>query len=422
MQRISLFIASLFSVASVFAGGFYAPEIASPGSIGTAGAANPTNIYDASAAVTNPTGRLYLEGETRTRMGLQLMAPVTRFKADAATTVAGDNGGNSGVDTVIPGFFVAHHISPDFSVGAAMSAKMGGGLDYGRNFYGRYQMISGGFSGVGITGSAAYRLTDQVAIGGGVSAIYNRLDVDIAVDRCPFIAGPCTPSVHTDGQLEFDKLDSWAPQLTLNVMYDFAEDWALGFVYRSKVDVDIKGDMNISPNLVGTPLESQQGPLKIAFDAPEVFQVGLRHNVSDNWVWFAEADWERFSQFSNNTLVINGGIVEQRDRDWDDTWRVSTGVIQFRGNTMIAAGIGYDSSPVSDHKRTFDLPLDEQLRLAFAIDTIQGDVSYSLAAETIWMGNAKIRQQSPVDPSQTVVGEFATNYIFVLSGSVEYKF
>ncbi len=427
MKRFSLLCLCLLQLTMVghgWAGGFYAPEIASPGSIGSAGAANPTNIYDASAAVTNPTGMLYLKDDTVSRIGIQALVPVLRFDSDDSTTVNGSDAGNSGTATVIPGVFVAQRVSPELSVGAAISAKMGGGVEYDDDFVGRYQSLLAEFNGVGITASAAYRLDRRWSVGAGVTMIYNRLDVDTAVNRCLILMlANCTPNVTVaDGKVRFDKLEGWSPQYTFNVMYELSDDWTLGLVYRSKAELELKGQLKASDNLNGTPIEAQQGTLKLEFDAPEVFEIGLRHHINPALVLFLEADWERFSQFSNNTLYINDGSVDQRDRDWDDTWRVSAGLAKITADGIIGAGIGYDSSPVSDSKRTFDIPVDEQLRLAFAWESSRQDFSYSLAAEYIWLGTGKIRQESPFVQGLRVDGEFSTNFLLVLSASAEYRF
>ena len=39
-----------------FAGGFYLPEVGSPGSVGTAGVANVVNNFGTDSALTNPAG------------------------------------------------------------------------------------------------------------------------------------------------------------------------------------------------------------------------------------------------------------------------------------------------------------------------------------------------------------------------------
>jgi hypothetical protein len=51
------------------AGGFYLPEIATPGSVGTAGAANPTNTLDSSSAITNPAAMVHLEKDRAYMVG-----------------------------------------------------------------------------------------------------------------------------------------------------------------------------------------------------------------------------------------------------------------------------------------------------------------------------------------------------------------
>jgi long-subunit fatty acid transport protein len=53
---ISLVTVLLLCSQNALAGGFYLPEIATPGSVGTAGVANVTNVDDASSAFTNPAG------------------------------------------------------------------------------------------------------------------------------------------------------------------------------------------------------------------------------------------------------------------------------------------------------------------------------------------------------------------------------
>ena len=39
-----------------------------------------------------------------------------------------------------------------------------------------------------------------------------------------------------------------------------------------------------------------------------------------------------------------------------------------QGGVISPGGVGYDSSPVDDEDRTFDLPFDEQVKLALAVE------------------------------------------------------
>jgi long-subunit fatty acid transport protein len=55
-------------------------------------------------------------------------------------------------------------------------------------------------------------------------------------------------------------------------------------------------------------------------------------------------------------------IVTGFDRDWKDTWHVGGAFKYLLGeNHLMAMGVSYDSSPVTNKDRTADLPLDEQV-------------------------------------------------------------
>ena len=102
------------------AGGFYLPEIATPGSVGTAGAANPTNTLDSSSAITNPAAMVHLEKDRAYMVGGQIMAPEMSFDSDIATG-GGSDGGNAGDVAFAPGFSYARRIDDNSSIGFGLS-------------------------------------------------------------------------------------------------------------------------------------------------------------------------------------------------------------------------------------------------------------------------------------------------------------
>ena len=55
---LGVFLIVIFGLFSqrVFAGGFYLPEVGSPGSVGTAGVANVVNNFGTDSVLTNPAG------------------------------------------------------------------------------------------------------------------------------------------------------------------------------------------------------------------------------------------------------------------------------------------------------------------------------------------------------------------------------
>jgi len=154
---------------SIFAAGFYLSEIGTPGSLGTAGVANPVNNQGADSAWTNPAGMTGLD-KSQLMSGMQMIAPEIRFESSFAGA-GGDNGGNAGDIALIPSSFYVKKVSENLRLGFSITAPLGGGLDYGDDFVGRYGATKALLAGIAISPSLGYKVNDKLSIGGGVSII-----------------------------------------------------------------------------------------------------------------------------------------------------------------------------------------------------------------------------------------------------------
>jgi long-chain fatty acid transport protein len=116
-----------------------------------------------------------------------------------------------------------------------------------------------------------------------------------------------------------------------------------------------------------------------------------------------------------------GPIVTGFDRDWKDTWHVGGALkYDFGANHIVGMGISYDSSPVSNHDRTADLPMDEQFRVAaaYAKNNPIG-LSYSFSTSYVYFGEGKMDQTAQ---GERFKGKFDTNYLVFVAASVHYRF
>ncbi len=114
----------------------------------------------------------------------------------------GSDGDNAGDAVGVPSFFYTHVLSDDTRLGFSVVAPIGGGIDYGDNFVGRYAIQNVSLAGIGFTPSFAYKVNDRLSLGVGVSAVYTTLEQDIAINS----PGP------GDGQAKFEDLDDWGYQ------------------------------------------------------------------------------------------------------------------------------------------------------------------------------------------------------------------
>jgi long-chain fatty acid transport protein len=391
--------------------GFYIPEVGSPASLGTGGVANPTNTFGADAAWTNPAGMTGLQRD-QIFSGVQAVIPKVEFDSSKATA-GGSDGGNAGNSVLIPSFFYVNKFNDRTRLGISLVAPMGGGVNYGDDFVGRYQTSRAELSAVSLSPAIGYKVTDRFSVGAGISFIYTQFEQKIAINQAA-ILGPGTP----DGAVRLDNATDWGYQPYLGLTWQFTDRALLGVVYRAKMDVNLKGDVNFRNLVIPKPGVNET---KIGWDNPQTLEAGLKYQLSDKNFLFLNAGWQDWSEFSNNELEFSGGTVATLDRQWDDTWHAGIALGHFvREDSGYSVGFSYDSSPVDNKHRTFDLPVDEAYKLSAAYFWKGSrNLDYALGTTLYAIGDAKIDLTSQ---GVRAAGEFNTNYVLFLGGTVRYRF
>jgi long-chain fatty acid transport protein len=408
-RRLAVVLAALLSAPVAQAGGFYLSEIGTPGSLGTAGVANSTNTFGADSSWANPAGMTGLDQFT-IFAGLQIVAPIQEFDP-AVATKGGDDGGNAGETGAIPSFFLVKPLSENTRFGFSLVAPFGGGIDYGDDFVGRYSVQNAMLSGVALSPAIGYAINDRISIGGGASIALTMFEQEIAINQ----------GTDPDGKVKMEDLDDWGVQPFLGLTIAQSDRSLWGIVYRAEMDVDLSGDLEFS-GLTG-PV-SPEGDIDVGWDNPQWLEIGFRHRVSDEWIFFANADWQDWSAFSENVLAVSvgpGGVAAGTlERNWKDTWHIGFAAARKTGDNIASFGVSYDSSAVDDADRTFDLPVDETFKLSGSWSRIHGPkLAYAFGMTVAWAGDGKISQLSQ---GVLATGEFDTNLIILAGGTLAYRF
>ena len=411
----SFFVLGIMSAACLLAktatgAGFYIPEVGTPSSLGTGGVANVTNIYGADSAWTNPAGMTALE-EDRIFAGLQVALPKIEFDSSIATG-GGSDGGNAGETAFIPSFFYLKNLSDSTRLGFSVTAPLGGGVDYGDNFAGRYETISASLEGIAFSPSLGYEINEQLSVGAGVSFIYTHFEQDIAINPAlvPTVDGG-------DGKLKIEDADDWGYQPFLGLTYRLSDRTLLGVVYRAEMDVDLEGDVKYRNLGALTPSTNS---VDIGWDNPQTLEAGLSYRLTDENTLFFNAGWQDWSAFSDNELAFTGAGVATLERNWEDTWHAGIAFSRLEDRQGYTVGLSYESSPVDDGDRTFDLPVDELYRFSASYSGTSGrTLDYSLGGSLMMFGDTKIDNTVQ---GVRVKGDFDSNYILFLGGTLRYIF
>ena len=138
------------------------------------------------------------------------------------------------------------------------------------------------------------------------------------------------------------------------------------------------------------------------------------------------AVWQEWSAFSANRIAVNTtrtGLaqVSVLDRSFDDTWYLGVAVEKRVGaNAALSAGFMYDSSPVSDANRTVDLPFDENWTFSASYAYKFSDrVDVGFGGSLLYAGEGALDQTAQ---GVRVVGDFDTNILLFLGGTMRYRF
>ena len=214
---------------------------------------------------------VYLE-EDQVFAGFQAVIPNMEFDTSIATGGGGD-GGNAGILTAVPSFFYVHKYSDRLSFGLSLAGTMGGGVDYGKNFAGRYSTTRAELGALGLSPSVAYKVNDSLSVGAGVSIIYTMYEQQIALNPAVI------PTVNGgDGRLDIDDADDVGYQPFFSLNYKLSDELLLGVVYRAEMDVELSGDVKVKN--VALPIGADS--IDIDWKNPQWLEVGLRYVRSRN--------------------------------------------------------------------------------------------------------------------------------------------
>jgi long-chain fatty acid transport protein len=220
--------------------------------------------------------------------------------------------------------------------------------------------------------------------------------------------------------VKIEDATDWGYQPYVGLTWQMNDRALLGVVYRAKADVDLNGDLDYRNLVIGKPKADE---IDIEWDNPQWLEVGLRYRLSDEDFLFLNGGWQDWSEFGEKNTLSANGKTTTLNRQWDDTWHAGI-AYAHRDRDMrslgYSVGFSYDSSPVDDEHRTFDLPVDEIYKLSAALLWQRSEkLDLSFGATLYMVGDAEIDLQAQ---GERVAGKFDRNHVLFLGGNLRYLF
>ena len=407
---LCLLVAFLFSVNGAFAGNVDTYGI---GAKATAlGGAFAAYADDPFAIYYNPAGITQIERPV-VSLGTHLIKPSMYVYGYQVTGVmvppaAGPQDFQDHSSTlVVPHAGFVMPVSKTVTAGIALYVPYGLDVKWGGtpSDVGSYNAYHSWYRREVVTPTVAYRLTDTLSVGVGLSLGKSKAGVE-RLAFAPFISG-----LH-NRQIETDMSDEMNYSLNVGFLYKPTKKLAAGLTYRGRTSTKFEGTTRavglsegdtVVLNVPGGPftgtVHNTVVNAQTEIDHPEQLQLGIRCLPVERLSFEVDVVWTRWSRIDGYTVTFDkkfldvtgfpvgnpGKMSEYFPRDWKDTTQVRFGV-EWQVNKILAlrGSYFYDPSPIPDttmdlqwadaDKRTFALGMG----LNFGRVTVDGVLQYTV--------------------------------------------
>lgn len=333
-----------------------------------------------------------------------------------------------------PGFFVLPHVhvvSPllwGFSFGFGVTPDYGLGTHYTHDNTVNWSSREVTIKGFVFNPNLAYRINDDWSVGVGARILFFDFE-QYSYPQAAF-ANPYTGQAMSGGtvknHLEGDNGTSDAGW-QIGTSYRILDNLSAGIIYKSKIDVHVKGKTTASmrdvvvPSAVSSYRAALNGPAGTTIELPQSVAFGLNWDMSRTWHLGTMVSWTDWSSIDTLAFRLNGNL-KPIGMHWKDTWRFAIAPSwDFARDWTAILSYVYDSNCCpSDQQSTMLPPGDRQIvtgGLCWQVsENLACDMSYGLVV----MGCKTMRMRDALGQEYSLAAHRGLSH--AVGFSVTYRF
>jgi long-chain fatty acid transport protein len=310
-----------------------------------AAAENASVIYYNPAAMTQLPGTRFSASAVVIRPSLKFSDSGASVAPDgAAAPTGGSNGGDAGGWNYVPSVYYSKQLSPKLWAGVGLSVPFGLKTQYDPEFIGRYQSQKTDIKSYDINPSVAYKISDAISIGAGLSYQHFRFKLE----RSAFVGAEAASSMDLS-----DSQWGW----NAGALFTPAPGTRIGLSYRSSMGYHLSGTVQVA----GVPGFPTTGTASVRL--PATSSLALTQKISDKVQVLSDFTYTHWSSIKAVPLVLASGVVADTfNFQFRDSWRIGAGVnYKWSQDTTLKLGVAYEISPVTNQYRTTALPDNDRI-------------------------------------------------------------
>lgn len=419
MKKIVLL--SLIASSVLMAGGYKIPETSL--NAVALGAANVAHSNGADAAYYNPANMVFMADEHTMEVGMMYIGlDAPNYKGTYTSPVSGTSGpydiNSEDENFLIPSF---HYVSPVVD-GArfGLSIVVPAGLSKRWNEApASYTAKEFSLTVLEVNPSIALPIGDKIGIAIGMRMVYT--------DGVVNSASPISSRDMTGDSIDFG--------YNLALAYKPTKELELALTYRSKINLNVEGDADLSyTDVLGsfTPFTGQpagtnyasSSSTNVTIPLPAVLNVAAAYTFSTDttfefvyernfWSSYGELDFNYGSSANFVTNIVFGTSIP---KNWKDTNTFRFGVTQEFDKLRLMAGLVIDETPAPESTVGYELPDSDSVSVSLG-------GRYQITEKVnIGLAGLYSKRKDRTINNDSLSGTFSNTDVLIISAALEYKF
>ncbi len=429
------------------------------------GASGLGNAYAGAAAVSADGSTVWFNAagitelpDSEISLAAHVLSTTTDFTNEGTTLaaslggaeVSGDDATSAGTTSILPNLYYNSRLNDQWFYGLSIGVPYGSSSEYDRDWVGRYTTVQSGINVIDVNPSMAYKLSDTVRLGFGVS--FQVLDAELgsAVDSgavCLAVYGSeqvnmpeqCFEAGLTPGNVERDGYgnvtgDSTGVGFNLGALFLPGPNTKIGVAYRSGVDHTLDGDGDFTTDEalrelldnVGSTLLTDSGAATDV-SLPATLSLSAAQRVGERAELLADITWTGWSSVQEIRITYDN--QQQPDTvsrlAYNDVLRFSAGV-NFDLNTKVQlrGGLAYDQEAIDGPgTRTARLPGNDRTWIAFGLGYRASDrLSFDLGYTHLFLPDTAIDNQNLESAGGSIVRGNYDSSVDIFSAQLNWAF
>jgi len=322
----------------------YSSSLTATSGLANSYAGSVTGSHDASDLFYNPAASSHFDKNQAivsvSYLSLKIDPDNVKAASKSGSKFSGAEESNAGANLFVPAIYLSHALNDKTSLGFAVNSPFGLRTNYGNDWTGRYTLTDSQIKTINFNPSVSHKLTDDLAIGAGVSAQYYQATFSAAVPR--------------GGNQYKAKGSDWGYGFNLGATYKINEDLRFGIGYRSKIDHHLQGTAQVLNN--GTTTLSSGFTTSTA--TPESVTIGANYQFSKDLELVYDATWTRWSRVNNYKIgADNSALNNNVAFKMHDSYMNSVGAnYKLNSDLLLRSGLAYEKDGVTNANRQPSVP------------------------------------------------------------------